>query len=74
MQFAHLFTGSYQRLPAEELAKTKWIKSVSKVGTSILQDVIRRLEQAGRRASLAEPLDWEADEERECVSSLVKHF
>jgi hypothetical protein len=31
--------------------------------------VIRRLEQAGRRASLAEPLDWEADEERECVLS-----
>ncbi|KAJ7733783.1 STE/STE20/YSK protein kinase [Mycena maculata] len=56
-----------ERLPAEELAKTKWIKSVSKVGTSILQDVTRRLEQAGRRASLAEPLDWEADEERECL-------
>ncbi|KAJ6586809.1 Pkinase-domain-containing protein [Mycena vulgaris] len=54
-----------ERLPAEELAKTKWIKSVSKVATSILQDVIRRLEQVGRRASLAEPLDWEADEERE---------
>ncbi|KAF7361966.1 STE/STE20/YSK protein kinase [Mycena venus] len=54
-----------ERLPAEELAKTKWIKSISKVPTSILQDVIRRLEQAGRRASLAEPLDWEADEERE---------
>ncbi|KAJ7045412.1 Pkinase-domain-containing protein [Mycena alexandri] len=54
-----------ERLPAEELAKTKWIKSISKVGTSILQDVVRRLEQAGRRASLAEPLDWEADEERE---------
>ncbi|KAJ7783031.1 Pkinase-domain-containing protein [Mycena metata] len=54
-----------ERLPAEELAKTKWIKSISKVGTSILQDVVRRLEQAGRRASLAEPLDWEAEEERE---------
>ncbi|KAJ7502722.1 Pkinase-domain-containing protein [Mycena galericulata] len=63
-----------ERLPAEELAKTKWIKSVSKVGTSILQDVIRRLEQAGRRASLAEPLDWEADEEREYVYSLTKLF
>ncbi|KAJ7497186.1 Pkinase-domain-containing protein [Mycena latifolia] len=59
-----------ERLPAEELAKTKWIKSVSKVGTSILQDVIRRLEQAGRRASLAEPLDWEADEERELQQQL----
>ncbi|KAJ7680224.1 Pkinase-domain-containing protein, partial [Mycena polygramma] len=56
-----------ERLPAEELVKTKWIKSISKVGTAILQDVVRRLEQAGRRASLAEPLDWEADEERECV-------
>ncbi|KAF7376057.1 STE/STE20/YSK protein kinase [Mycena sanguinolenta] len=54
-----------ERLPADELAKTKWIKSISKVPTSILQDVTRRLEQVGRRASLAEPLDWEADEERE---------
>ncbi|KAJ7132870.1 Pkinase-domain-containing protein [Mycena crocata] len=54
-----------ERLPAEELAKTKWIKSVSKVSTAILQEPVRRLEQAGRRASLAEPLDWEADEERE---------
>ncbi|KAJ7647422.1 Pkinase-domain-containing protein [Roridomyces roridus] len=54
-----------ERLPADELAKTKWIKSVSKIGTSILQDLIRRFEQAERRASLAAPLDWEADEERE---------
>ncbi|KAK7057262.1 STE/STE20/YSK protein kinase [Favolaschia claudopus] len=55
-----------ERLSAEELAKTKWIKSISKVPTIILQDVIRRLEHVERRASLAEPLDWEADEEREC--------
>ncbi|KAJ7346514.1 STE/STE20/YSK protein kinase [Mycena albidolilacea] len=61
-----------ERLPAEELAKTKWIKSISKVPTSILQDVIRRLEQAGRRASLAEPLDWEADEERECLGANIE--
>lgn len=56
-----------QRLPADELVKSKWIKSVSKVGVAILKDLILRLQQAGRRASLAEPLEWEEDEERECV-------
>lgn len=56
-----------QRLPADELVKSKWIKSVSKVGVAILKDLILRLQQAGRRASLADPLEWEEDEERECV-------
>nr|GAT57616.1 STE/STE20/YSK protein kinase [Mycena chlorophos] len=54
-----------ERLPAEELSKTKWIKTFAKTPTSVLQDVVRRLEQVERRASLAEPLDWEADEERD---------
>ncbi|KAJ7072419.1 Pkinase-domain-containing protein [Mycena amicta] len=54
-----------QRLPADELSKSKWIKSVSKIPTNILQELVRRLEQVERRASLAEPLDWEADEERD---------
>ncbi|KAF8967812.1 hypothetical protein BDZ97DRAFT_1916398 [Flammula alnicola] len=48
-----------ERLPADELAKTKWIKSISKVGVSLLKDLVLRLQQAGPRASLAEPLDWE---------------
>lgn len=40
------------------------MKSVSKVGLAILKDLILRLQQAGPRASLAEPLDWEgADNE-----------
>ncbi|CAK5281475.1 unnamed protein product [Mycena citricolor] len=56
---------STERLPADELQKTKWIKSVSKVGTTVLTELVRRLEQAGRRASLAEPLEWEEDELRE---------
>ncbi|KDR75445.1 hypothetical protein GALMADRAFT_98931 [Galerina marginata CBS 339.88] len=51
-----------ERLPADELAKTKWIKSISKVGVSMLKDLILRLQQAGPRASLAEPLDWESAE------------
>ncbi|EAU91279.2 STE/STE20/YSK protein kinase [Coprinopsis cinerea okayama7 len=52
-----------ERLPAEELLKTKWIKSISKVNVSILKDLILRLQQTGPRASLAGPLDWELEEE-----------
>ncbi|KAF9562804.1 Pkinase-domain-containing protein [Agrocybe pediades] len=51
-----------ERLPADELIKTKWIKSTSKVPVSILKDLVLRLQQAGPRASLAEPLDWEKGE------------
>ncbi|KAF9047267.1 kinase-like domain-containing protein [Panaeolus papilionaceus] len=51
-----------ERLPAEELAKTKWMKSVAKVSVSILRDLVMRLHQAPPRASLAEPLDWETAE------------
>ncbi|KAF7321282.1 STE/STE20/YSK protein kinase [Mycena kentingensis (nom. inval.)] len=54
-----------ERLPADELSKTKWIKSVSKVPTNLLQEIVRRLEMAEKRASLAEPLDWEEDEQRD---------
>ncbi|KAF8920717.1 Pkinase-domain-containing protein [Mucidula mucida] len=51
-----------ERASAEDLTKSKWIKTVSKTPTSILQDVVRRLHQAPPRASLAEPLDWEREE------------
>lgn len=51
-----------QRLPADELIKTKWIKSTSKTGVAILKDLVLRLQQAGPRNSLAEPLDWETDD------------
>jgi len=51
-----------QRLPADELLKTKWMKSISKVPVSSLQDLVRRIQLAGPRDSLAGPLDWEAEE------------
>ncbi|KAF9072957.1 hypothetical protein BDP27DRAFT_1319707 [Rhodocollybia butyracea] len=50
-----------ERLPADELIKTKWIKSITKVPVSFLQELVRRLQQAGPRDSLAGPLDWEEE-------------
>ncbi|KAF9446398.1 Pkinase-domain-containing protein [Macrolepiota fuliginosa MF-IS2] len=50
-----------ERLPADDLLRTKWIKSVSKTSVTILKDLIIRLKQKGPRASLAEPLDWEKE-------------
>uniref|UniRef100_A0A0W0FZX5 non-specific serine/threonine protein kinase n=1 Tax=Moniliophthora roreri TaxID=221103 RepID=A0A0W0FZX5_MONRR len=50
-----------ERLPADELLKTKWIKNIQKVNVSTLQDLVRRLQVAGPRASLAGPLDWEQE-------------
>ncbi|EEB97604.1 hypothetical protein MPER_03044 [Moniliophthora perniciosa FA553] len=45
----------------DELLKTKWIKTIQKVNVSTLQDLVRRLQVAGPRASLAGPLDWEQE-------------
>ncbi|KAG6868923.1 hypothetical protein C0993_007697 [Termitomyces sp. T159_Od127] len=56
-----------ERSPADELSKSKWIKSVAKVSVSFLKDLVVRFEQAAKRASLAEPLDWEEDEERDLL-------
>ncbi|KAF8070235.1 Pkinase-domain-containing protein [Lyophyllum atratum] len=56
-----------ERLPADELSKSKWIKSVSKVSVSLLKDLVLRFEQAEKRASLAEPLDWEEEEEQDLL-------
>ncbi|KAG6865846.1 hypothetical protein C0991_011178 [Blastosporella zonata] len=56
-----------ERLPADELSKSKWIKSVVRVSVSVLKDLVARFEQAAKRASLAEPLDWEEDEERDLL-------
>ncbi|KAG6907910.1 hypothetical protein DXG01_006965 [Tephrocybe rancida] len=56
-----------ERLPADELSKLKWIKSIAKVNVSILKDLVVRFEQAAKRASLAEPLDWEEEEERDLL-------
>ncbi|KAL4074001.1 kinase-like domain-containing protein [Scleroderma citrinum] len=62
------------RLSADELLKTKWIKSTSKVTVSILKELIHRydawMQSGGTRASLAEPLDWENEERREYVELL----
>lgn len=58
-------------MTAEELGKSKWIKSVSKEKVSVLRELILRYDAwaqgGGTRQSLAEPLDWEQDEENECV-------
>ncbi|PBL01703.1 Pkinase-domain-containing protein [Armillaria gallica] len=51
-----------ERSSADELSKAKWMKSNAKVPNSILQEAVRRLHQAGPRASLAGPLAWEVDE------------
>ncbi|KZT28924.1 Pkinase-domain-containing protein [Neolentinus lepideus HHB14362 ss-1] len=57
------------RLTADELSKMKWIKAVSKVPVSTLRVLVTHyeewLETGGSRASLAQPLDWEAEESRE---------
>ncbi|OSD07074.1 Pkinase-domain-containing protein [Trametes coccinea BRFM310] len=57
------------RLSADELSKTKWIQSVRKVPVTILRDLILRYDAwvkgGGTRASMAAPLPWEEEEERE---------
>ncbi|EGO25480.1 hypothetical protein SERLADRAFT_348318 [Serpula lacrymans var. lacrymans S7.9] len=65
------------RLAAEELIKTKWIKSVAKTSVSVLRDLILRydswLQTGGSRTSLAEPLDWENEEKKESVCHSSVH-
>ncbi|KAG6372348.1 kinase-like domain-containing protein [Boletus reticuloceps] len=57
------------RLSADELSKTKWIKSASKVNVSVLRELILKydawIQNGGSRASLAGPLDWEDEENQE---------
>ncbi|KZV63027.1 kinase-like protein [Peniophora sp. CONT] len=54
------------RLPAEELLKTKWIKATSKTPVTILKDLLLRYEawskSSSEAADLNEPLPWEQDE------------
>lgn len=63
------FVNVLKRLPAEELSKAKWIKASAKTPVSVLKELIARYESwqrgGGIRASLAEPLAWEEDEENE---------
>ncbi|KAF8622349.1 hypothetical protein AX15_007081 [Amanita polypyramis BW_CC] len=56
-----------ERLSADELGKTKWMKSVTKVSTSILVDLIHQSKQADHHDSLTTFPDWAEDE----VSSLL---
>ncbi|KAI0949506.1 hypothetical protein AcW1_009097 [Taiwanofungus camphoratus] len=62
------------RLTAEELSKTKWIKSVSKVPMTILKDLILRydawIQSGGTRQSVADPLPWEEEEELDSHPSI----
>ncbi|EJD37987.1 Pkinase-domain-containing protein [Auricularia subglabra TFB-10046 SS5] len=55
------------RLTAEELAKTKWIKSSSKVSVGVLRDLLHRYsrwqEGGGVRESIVGDLEWEMEEE-----------
>lgn len=55
-----------ERPTAEELGKSKWIKTAAKTPVSVLRDLIIRYDnfiaEKGPRASLAVPLDWEEDE------------
>lgn len=64
-----------QRLTAEELGRTKWIKATAKEKISVLRDLILRydawMQSGGTRQSIAEPLDWEKEEENECVLSFL---
>ncbi|EMD37450.1 hypothetical protein CERSUDRAFT_50694 [Gelatoporia subvermispora B] len=59
------------RLPADELSKTKWIKLVAKTPVTLLKDLILRydawIQGGGTRTSVAEPLAWEEEEARECA-------
>ncbi|OBZ68148.1 Serine/threonine-protein kinase nak1 [Grifola frondosa] len=61
------------RLTADELSKTKWIKSVAKVPVTTLKDLILRYDAwtkgGGTRASMADPLPWEEEEERDSQST-----
>ncbi|EIN11301.1 kinase-like protein [Punctularia strigosozonata HHB-11173 SS5] len=57
------------RLSADELLKTKWIKSAARTNVSILKELIMRYDAwkqtGGTRASIADPLAWEEAEENE---------
>jgi serine/threonine-protein kinase 24/25/MST4 len=57
---------SQQRLPPDELLRTKWIKSASRTPVSILKDLLLRYDawsqSGGTRTSIADLLPWEEEE------------
>ena len=56
-----------ERPPAEELLRSKWIKATAKTQVSILTELLTQYEAwksaGGTRASIADPLPWEEEEE-----------
>ncbi|KAL1707445.1 Pkinase-domain-containing protein, partial [Schizophyllum commune] len=54
-----------ERATAEELLKTKWIKSTQKVPLTILKELLGRVQRAAPRESLAQPMAWEAAEQED---------
>lgn len=60
---------STQRPTADELSKNKWVKASQKTPVAILKDLIIQYEAwqnaGGSRASIADPLPWEGEEEEE---------
>ncbi|KAG2150611.1 kinase-like domain-containing protein [Suillus clintonianus] len=58
-----------ERFSADELIRTKWMKSVSKANVSALRELILRydawMQNGGTRNSLVEPLDWENEEKKD---------
>ena len=61
------FADVVQRLPAEELLKTRWIKSASKTPVIILKDLLSRydtwIRTGSKPSDLSEPLPWERENE-----------
>ncbi|KAH9935445.1 kinase-like domain-containing protein [Fomitopsis serialis] len=59
------------RLNADDLSKTKWIKTVAKVPVTTLKDLILRYDTwtqgGGTRASIADSLPWEQEELRDSL-------
>ncbi|KAI0266877.1 Pkinase-domain-containing protein [Gloeopeniophorella convolvens] len=55
------------RLTAEELLKTKWIKNATKSPFTILKDLLSRydgwIKKGSKPSDLSEPLPWEKDED-----------
>ncbi|KAF7973865.1 hypothetical protein HWV62_14076 [Athelia sp. TMB] len=64
------------RLAADELSKSKWIKSSVKEKISVLRDLILRydtwMQGGGTRMSIADPLDWEQEEENDLREHVPK--
>ncbi|KAL5528748.1 KIC1 [Sanghuangporus sanghuang] len=62
-----------ERPTADELSRSKWIKATAKTPVSILKELLVQYEQwqqaGGTRASIAEPLPWEEEEEEDMEGS-----